>query len=494
LRDLLAPLERLAAFEPHKTAVRFEGDAISYCALAAHARAVAEALLARGVGEGDRVALLADNHPDTLALLFACSRIGAALLPLNWRLADEEIAWILRDATPALFVSSPGHEARAERLSAGLPIAGLCASGDLAWAGDGSPPRRGGPGHDVLLVYTSGTTGRPKGARLPQSAIVSNAVQSHHMHQMTAADHVLTVLPLFHVGGLNIQTTPALLAGATVTLHQRFDAEATLAAIKTDRPSLTVLVPTTLQALISSPRFDDADLSALRAVATGSTIVPEPLMEAFEARGVPMLCVYGATETCPIAAYDRAGLPRVKGGTGRPGILSEVAVLDEAGAPLPAGAHGEIAVRGDMFAGYFRDEEATRAALRQGWIMTEDIGSLSPDGTLTVHDRKKNMIVSGGENIYPAEVERVLSAHSHVVECAVVGRADPRWQEVPVAFVVARGTVTGEALIDHMREHLARFKVPRDVRLVDALPRTALGKIRHDALRALAGGAPQNVA
>jgi fatty-acyl-CoA synthase len=224
----------------------------------------------------------------------------------------------------------------------------------------------------------------------------------------------------------------------------------------------------------------------LRAVATGSTIVPEPLMAAMEARGVPVLCVYGATETGPIAAYDRAGLPRVKGGTGRAGVLSEVAVVDEMGAAVSAGTAGEIAVRGDMFVGYLGDEAASRETIRDGWILTGDIGSLAADGTLTVHDRKKNLIVSGGENVYPAEVERVLAQHPAVAECAVVGRPDPRWQEVPVAFVVLSAPTEPQRLVAHVRAHLAGFKVPRDVRLVDALPRTALGKVRHDALRALA--------
>lgn len=493
MTDLLAPLERIAAFTPDKAAIRFEGEALSYAAFTARCRAVAEALAARGVGEGARVALLADNHPDTLALLFACARIGAALMPLNWRLADEELAWILADASPALLAAGPGHEERASRLAGDRAV--IHFGTGLTSADDGAPVARGGRGDDVLLVYTSGTTGRPKGARLPQSAILSNAVQSHHMHQMTAADHVLTVLPMFHVGGLNIQTTPALLAGATVTIHARFDPEATLAAIERDRLTLTVLVPTTMQAVMSLPRFREADLSSLRAVATGSTIVPEALMEAMEARGVPVLSVYGATETCPIAAYDRAGLPRVKGGTGRAGILSEVAILNEDFTPLPTGVHGEIAVRGDMFAGYLGNERATRETIRDGWILTGDIGSLAADGTLTVHDRKKNMIVSGGENVYPAEVERVLSEHPAVAECAVVGRPDPRWQEVPVAFVRLCDPVAPEALVAHMREHLAGFKVPRDVRVVDSLPRTALGKVRHDALRQLAAEpSPRDVA
>jgi len=480
LSDLFTPVERNAAFDPHKPALRFEREAIDYAAFAARVRAIAAGLRRAGVGEGERVAVLSPNHPDVLALLYAASRIGALLLPLNWRLAHDELRYIVEHAAPKLFVAARPHEDDAARLAPPAACRRLGAGGDFAEADgdDLGPP--GDPDRPCLLVYTSGTTGRPKGALVSSAALIANAVQSHHMHQMTAADHVLTTLALFHVGGLNIQTTPALMAGATVTLHARFDPSATLAAIERDRPSLTVLVPTMMDALTALPAFADADLSALRAVATGSTIVPERTIARFTERGVPVLCVYGATETLPIAAYDRAGLARVVGGTGRAGLLSRLAILDETGEPAPQGAHGEIAVAGPLFSGYFGDEAATAEAMHDGFFRTGDIGSLGPDGTLTVH----------GENVYPAEVERVLSAHPAVAECAVVGKSDPRWQEVPVAFVVPRAAVTADALVDHTAGLLARYKVPRDIRFVDALPRTAIGKVRHEVLKQRAEEGP----
>jgi fatty-acyl-CoA synthase len=483
--DLFATVERHAAFDPAKPAVRFEGGVLSYAAFVDRVRAVAGAFLAAGVGEGDRIAVLAENHPDTLAAFYAAARLGAILAPLNWRLAPDELAFAVGHAEPRVLLHTARYAAAAEALAwpglTLLAMAGAAGSG----ADIRATPRDKAP---VLLVYTSGTTGRPKGALLSQRAIAGNAAQSHHMHQMTVADHVLTVLPLFHVGGLNIQTTPALAAGATVTLLPRFEPRATLATIAADRPTLTVLVPTTLQALLSEPDFAATDLSSLRAIATGSTVVPEALMAAFEKRGVPMLSVYGATETGPIAAYDRAGTARVRGGTGRAGTLSDVLIVGEDRRPLPAGAHGEIAVAGPVFSGYFRDEPATAAAFAGRHFLTGDIGSLAPDGTLTVHDRKTNMIISGGENVYPAEVERVLAEHPAVAAAAVVGRPDPFWQEVPVAFVVVRGEVAEEALVRHLRERLAAYKVPRDIRYVADLPRTALGKVRHEVLRTVAAG------
>ena len=354
------------------------------------------------------------------------------------------------------------------------------------------------PGTDLscplLLVYTSGTTGRPKGAVLRQEALLWNAVMSQHMHGLTSDDHVLTVLPFFHVGGLNIQTTPALHSGATVTIHSRFTPETTLTTIERDRPTLTVLVPAIIQAVTDHPDWATTDLSSLKAVSTGSTIVPPHLIERFVARGVPVLQVYGSTETCPIAVYTRLGgdLSRV-GSTGLPGLCCEAAVIDDDGNELPPGAPGEIVVRGpNVFCEYWGNEQATREALHDGWYRTGDIGLRDADGYFWVHDRKKNLIISGGENIYPAEVERVLLEHPEVAECAVIGRPDPRWDEVPVAYVIRRTgcLVEAENLKAHVLTQLARFKVPRDIVFVDDLPRTALGKVQHFMLRRLDEPAP----
>jgi fatty-acyl-CoA synthase len=310
---------------------------------------------------------------------------------------------------------------------------------------------------------------------------------SHHMHAMTANDHVLTVLPFFHVGGLNIQTTPALHIGATVTIHPRFTPDDTLRAIAEDRPTLTVLVPATIQALLDHPSWRDTDFSSLRAIATGSTLVPRFLVDAVTARGVPVLQVYGSTETSPIAVYTRLGGDLSHAGsTGLPGLLCEARVVDDEGRDTAPGVLGEVVVRGpNVFVEYWGNAQATSDALHEGWFSTGDIALRDGDGYFFIHDRKKNMIVSGGENIYPAEIERVLLEHAAVAEAAVIGVADPRWQEVPVAFVVARagGAVTEDELRAHLLSQLARFKVPRDINFVADLPRNALGKVQHFRLR-----------
>lgn len=502
--DLCSLIERNAAFAPDKPAIHFEGNTLSYAAFNTRIEQAARALKAElGVNRGDRVAILSLNRPDYLVLLYACARLGAMLVPLNWRLAVAEQLFILSDAAAKVLVLEQAFDALLPALAEKLP--------DTTAVGFDFAPARGGtwdnlldqargdgrnPHTDLscplLIVYTSGTTGRPKGAVLRQEALLWNAVMSQHMHGLTSDDHVLTVLPLFHVGGLNIQTTPALHLGATVTLHSRFTPDATLTTFERDRPTLTVLVPTTIQAVTDHPAWTATDLSSLRAISTGSTIVPQHLIDRVTARAVPVLQVYGSTETCPIAVYTRLGgdLSR-EGSTGLPGLCCEATIIDNAGNALPAGSPGEIAVRGpNVFYEYWGNEQATREARHDGWYRTGDIGRRDADGYFWVHDRKKNLIISGGENIYPAEVERVLMEHPHVAECAVIGRPDPRWDEVPVAYVIARSgaPVDADVLKTHVQSQLARFKVPRDIIFMEDLPRTALGKVQHFMIKELDAG------
>ncbi|RXT36692.1 class I adenylate-forming enzyme family protein [Bradyrhizobium betae] len=499
--DLCSLIDRNAAFAPDKTAIAFDGERLSYAAFAARIEQTATALKQQlGVGRGDRVAILSLNRPDYLVLLYACARLGALLVPLNWRLAVAEQLFILTDAGAKVLVLEQAIEGVLPELAQAAPgiaivgldfepqhgttfetLLGRCEGSARNPQADLSCP--------LLIVYTSGTTGRPKGAVLRQEALFWNGVMSQHMHNMTSDDHVLTVLPFFHVGGLNIQTTPALQIGATVTIHARFTPDTALASIEQERPTLTVMVPAIIQAISEHPTWPAADLSSLKAVATGSTIVPPHLIDRFVTRGVPVLQVYGSTETCPIAIYTRLGgdLSRA-GSTGLAGLCCEAKVIDQAGAEVPPGTPGEIAVRGpNVFFEYWGNADATRDALHDGWYRTGDIGLCDADGYFWVRDRKKNMIISGGENVYPAEVERVLLEHPDVSECAVIGRPDPRWDEVPIAYVIRRSGCRLEAdeLRAHLQAQLARFKVPRDIVFVTDLPRTALGKVQHFLLKQL---------
>ncbi len=504
--DVSGLIERNAAFAPDKPALHFEGTSLSYAELAARIEQTARALKSElGVGRGDRVAILSLNRPDYLVLLYACARLGAILVPLNWRLAVAEQLFVLSDATAKVLVLEQAFASVLPAIEKSLPetaIVGLDFTPPREETFDALLARGRGDGRNphtdlscpLLIVYTSGTTGRPKGAVLRQEALLWNGVMSQHMHGLTSDDHVLTVLPFFHVGGLNIQTTAALQHGATVTIHSRFAPDATLACFERERPTLTVLVPATIQAVTDHPAWAATDLSSLKAISTGSTIVPPHLIERFVARGVPVLQVYGSTETCPIAVYTRLGgdLSR-EGSTGLPGLCCEAAILDDAGNELPPETPGEIAVRGpNVFFEYWGNEAATREALHDGWYRSGDIGRRDADGYFWVHDRKKNLIISGGENIYPAEVERVLLEHADVAECGVIGRPDPRWDEVPIAYVIRRKgcSVDAEGLKAHIQLQLARFKVPREIVFVEDLPRTALGKVQHFMLKQIDAQTP----
>jgi len=465
-------IEWIAAQPPGRIALRHEGAAISYGVLAARIEAAAAMLSAEGVGRGDRVAFLGENHPSQIVLVLACARLGAMQVPLNWRLVAAEHRWILEDCGARLLFAT-----RAMRVAAEAAAPPGCAVRDAEadWPA-GTAPARGSHADPVLLVYTSGTTGRPKGAVLTQAALAANAANSRAVFDLTGADRVLTCLPLFHVGGLNIQTLPALAAGAEVTLLPRFEPDAWFAALAAQRPTLSLLVPAVMQALVAHPAWPGADLASLRAIGAGSSELPLPLIEAFHARGVPVQQVYGATETGPIAlAQTRAEALAAPGSIGHPPPACEARIVDD-----------EIELRGPMLASrYWNAPEATAEAFRDGWFRSGDLGRVDAQGRFWFIDRRSNRIISGGENIAPAEVERVLREAPGVREGAVLGAPDPRWGQVPVAIVVPGAGFDAATVLAHFDGRLARFKHPRRIVTVAALPRTALGKLALGELRKL---------
>jgi fatty-acyl-CoA synthase len=495
-------IDRNAGLTPDKPAIRFPGRDLSYAGLAALVEQLASALAARGVGRTDCVAYLGFNSPEMLALLFACAKLGVLFMPLNWRLAGPEHEQMLKQCPPSvLFVETPfiGQiEALRGGLAGATPVAlagaslaprGWTSYGEFLAGARGPAPRDSGVGGDsaLLICYTSGATGKPKGVVLTQEAVAWNAANSADMHGLTAEDRILTVLPMFHVGGLNILTTPALQAGCTVVLHPKFDPAMALDAIERERITLSVVVPAVMDTMMSHPRWPSADISSLRMLSIGSSIVPERLIQAVHARGVPMVQVYGSTETCPIAAYLKVeDAARKVGSTGRPAAHCRVRIVDDLGRAAAPGVTGEIHVQGpNLMRGYFNAPELTAAAVSDGWYRSGDMGHWDGDGYLFVDGRKKEMIISGGENIYPAEIENVLTECGDIAEAAVVGKADAHWGEIVVAVVVPRPPcrLDSAAVLKLLDGRIARFKHPKEVLFVDQLPKTALGKIRRDEVR-----------
>lgn len=471
-----------AALTPHASALRSVDGDIQYVQLATCIERCAATLSLRwGLRAGDRVAWLGLNRPGQLVLLFALARLGAILLPLNFRLAAAEWQHQLRECGVTHLAHDDTWAAQAAVLGGDCGVDVHSVKQLDAPHEVGPAPREGVAQSAALLVYTSGTSGRPRAAVHTQANLLANMRIAAKAQAMSSDDHVLTVLPLFHVGGLCIQTLPALYAGACVTLHPRFDPGATLAAFTRDRPSLTLQVPATMKALVEHPDWHATDLSSLRAVWAGSSVLPPPLVRAFLQRGVPLCNVYGATETGPfsIALPPHAAASHA-GSCGWPAPEVEAELVDR---DLDS---GELKVRGPNVVHHYW--QAIAACDSGGWFHTGDLATRAADGSYTVVGRARDLIISGGENIHPHEVESAVGEHPAVAECAAFSLPHAQWGEsVGVAIVLRPGmSLSQELLLQHLAGRLARFKWPRRVLFVEALPKTALGKVQRHALVELA--------
>ncbi|ROZ62938.1 class I adenylate-forming enzyme family protein [Ramlibacter sp. WS9] len=475
---LAAALDAHALSRPGAVALSYEGTAVTYGEITARSERLAAQLWhGWGVRAGDRVAWLGANHPGQIELLFALARIGALLLPLNFRLAPAEWDVQLAECGPAHLVHDEGWGDAARQLGARAGVA-VHAVDTLGQEGDfAQAPAGGDASSPVLLVYTSGTTSRPKAAVHTQANLLANMQIACGVQLITPQDLVATMLPLFHVGGLCIQTLPALYAGAQVILHPRFNADAAFDCFEQERATLTLQVPATMKALLEHPRWAQADLASLRAVWAGSSLIPQPLVQAFHARGLPVCNVYGATETGPFSiALPLAHAMDHVGSSGWPAPGVEVRLHE-----VKDGT-GELLIRGpNVVARYWPDQPACDA---QGWFHTGDLATQAADGSYTVVGRAKDLIISGGENIHPAEIEAILAEHPTVAECAAFGLPDAEWGEVVAVAVVCQPglAATERELKAHLAGRLARFKLPRRWFFMDLLPKTALGKIQRGAL------------
>ena len=483
-------LEDRARNTPARVAIDSEGATVTYAHLAARAHGMAAALHGRGIRRGDRVATLTANSSDHVALLFACASLGVALQPLNWRLAPPELRYQLDDAEPSLLVVEPDHVSLAEESRGDVELvafAGLDAPG-------AAPQVEVHDDDALLLAYTSGTTGKPKGAVLTHANCFWTNLSFDRTGGIKEDDVVLQVLPQFHSGGWNVQPLLAWWKGATVVLERSFDAGRVLRLIEEKRVTTMMGVPATYLFMAEEPAFATADLSSLRLAVVGGAPMPESLLETWHGRGAGIVQGYGLTEAAPnVLCLPQEDALRKLGFAGKPYPHVDVALRDPDSGELVTGeATGELVVRGpNVFAGYWRNPEATEAAFADGWLLTGDLAQRDEEGYYRIVGRLKDVVISGGENVYPAEIEDVLHAHPAIADAAVVGVPDERWGEVCVAFVVVRpGEVLDEpTVLEWCGGRLARFKVPKAVRVVDEVPRSAMGKVLKDDLRAAAAGA-----
>jgi fatty-acyl-CoA synthase len=508
--------ERRLRISPERDAIWFEGVTTSHAGFADRVRRAAGALAGLGVRPGDRVAYVSGNHPSALETLYACGQLGAVWVPVNARLTAPEAAYVLDDSGATVVVHGRDHGALAGALRDRLPAVRAWVAveppADAAAPPDGTAPREGPPSwaqdyeellaavrpqpldipvgleDPCLIMYTSGTTGRPKGAVLTHGNMTWNAANQLLGFDFTQDERTLALAPLFHIGGLNGTVNPTLLRGGCAVVVRRFDPAETLAVIEEQRVTSFFAVPTMLDAMARRPEFATRDLSALRTIGAAGAAVPLPTLRTWLDRGVTMQQAYGMTEASPgCTVLDSPDAVRKVGSAGKPVFFTDLRVVRPDGSDAGAGEVGEVIVQGpNIMAGYWNDPQRTAEVLDEdGWYRTGDAGSLDDEGFLYIRDRYQDMIISGGENVYPAEVESALLELPGVEEAAVIGVPDERWGETGLAILVVapEHPRDADAVRAALRERLAGFKIPARVEFATELPKTATGKIRKPDLR-----------
>ena len=497
--DLGSWIARRAAIGPNRAAVTFNDETQTFGEFSDRIDRLAADLVAGGVTPGERVAYLGLNHPMFLTAMFATARAGAVFVPLNFRLTGAEIAYILNDATPHTLIADetliPVVDGIADDVLLTRRIAVTSAHGwesaeDLiAGAEPIADPVHRNPDDLALIMYTSGTTGRPKGAMLTHGNFFWNNVNALLCLDTVSSDVSYCAAPLFHIGGLNVTTLLTLQKGGHIVLASAFDPVAALADIEKHRVTTMFGVPAMYLFMSQVPQFESADLSSLRFLVCGGAPVPEPLMRRYADRGLAFAQGYGLTETAPLALVMSLDESAAKIGAAGNKVLplSDVRLVDATNSVVPPGTPGEVCVRGpQVMLGYWNNPGATDAAIDdEGWFHTGDIGREDEDGYIYVVDRVKDMVITGGENVYPAEVESVLYSHPAVAEIAILGLPDAKWGEAVTAVIAtAPGqTVTLDELRDFAKDQLARYKLPLRLEFVDALPRNPSGKVLKYQLR-----------
>ncbi len=495
-------LEEKARRRPDKPAIIFGERIITYRELWDRVARLAAGLTRAGVCPGDRIACLTTNHPAFLETYFAASMIGAIFVPLNFRLARAELRFQIEDAGPSVLILGPTREdypgsffqdLRTEapkifRIEAGEEAEGASYEELL---GGGPAPDRNGPGRTFspedpqLIMYTSGTTGMPKGALLPFRKTLFNSLNAQCFFELSEDDIVLIAVPLFHSLGLNILSAPVLFQGGTVVLLERFEPAATLKAIARHRVTFFGAVPTIYKRLLDHG-LEGGDLSSLRFGFTAGAPIPVSVIEAYHRRGILLKQGFGQTESSILCCLDAHDAIRKAGSVGRPVVHAEVKVVNERFEEVAPGETGEIVARGPIvMLGYWRRAEETEKAFQGSWLRTQDLAVRDEEGFITLVGRTGEMYISGGENVYPLEIEKALYDHPAVHMCAVVGIPDEHWGEIGVSCIVKKPGVDVEEgeIINFLQERLASFKVPKKVVFLSELPISGAGKVLKRELK-----------
>jgi fatty-acyl-CoA synthase len=483
-----------AALTPDRVAMEelMTGRRLTYRELDERAARAAALLTVLGVGVGDRVAVLCRNRIAFFELLFACGKLGAIAVPLNWRMPAAELIPMLADCEPAILFHGAEDEETAHALREfSAVIVGL----DDVHGYEDMMARQEPSGHcraqwpaDEIwyLLYTSGTTGTPKAVIQTYGMALANYVNLREAIDLHSGDRTANFLPLFHTAGINLHTLPALMAGGHVCILPGFDADRMIGLLERGALDIFFAVPAVYRELSLHPQFETMDLSRVRSWGCGGAPLPDILVEQYAIRGALVCNGYGMTETGPTCfLMSPEWVTRRIGSVGKPQLLVSARIVDAKGRDVAPGDTGEMWVSGPAVTpGYWHRPDATRAAFKGRWLRTGDLARASPDGFHYIVGRSKEMIISGGENIYPAEVENVLAEHPEVLEAAIIAVADERWGEVGCAFILPRAGRRPAAaeLIQFCRQRLAAYKVPKSFVLVDDFPRTAAGKVQKHRL------------
>ncbi|WP_224484806.1 class I adenylate-forming enzyme family protein [Robertkochia aurantiaca] len=476
-------------YNPERTAVKIgeTGSSYSYASLnRAAANLVVYLEKTYQLNRGDRIAIISDNSIYQILLFIAAQKSGFVLVPLNYRLASEELDYMMQDAGVSLIYYREDC-ADAAKFPSEVPaviIDELAKFFEIT-----ETPSLADPGLDendpVFILYTSGTTGFPKGAMYTHKMLFWNSINTALSLNMSGSTTTLNCMPLFHTGGWNVFLTPVLHHGGTLILFNKYEPKEILKRIEEERLDLFMAVPTMLRMMTDLPEFNETDLSSLKYLIVGGESMPLPLIDLFHRKGIPVRQGYGLTEAGPnLTSLHQDEAKRKEGSIGKPNFYVQIRIVNENDEDVKADESGELLIGGPMVTpGYWNNKEATEKARLDNWLRTGDVAYRDEEGFIFIVDRKKNMYISGGENVYPVEVERVLLQHDDIKEVVVIGVPDEKWGESGAAFIVSDKKFTPEMILDYCRDKLAKFKIPVHVQNITEIPKNDTGKQDRKTLK-----------
>jgi fatty-acyl-CoA synthase len=495
-------IRKWSFLQPHKRALIFEDRPFTYQEVNLRTNQLCHFLLNNGVQKGDRISVLLYNCHQYIEIFFAISKIGAILVPLNWRLAGPELEFIIKDSGSRMLIFDPEFAEVVASFSSNLNLSRR----DYVSVGSPCPdwtkdyekgvlenpvhePRLDVPVGDEdphILMYTSGTTGIPKGAILSHRKTFFNALNADIFYNLTGKDIMIVSRPMFHSGGLLVEAAPVLYKGGTLIFKKRFRPSEILETVQKYRVTLLELPATVYQFILLECDLKQYDLSSIRCYFTGGERVPKVMLKEYYRKGITISQIFGQTEASTITFLSPDDAVLKIGSVGLPVFHGEVRIVDKTGRDVSPGEVGEIIIKGPtLMSGYWNRPDLTAETIRDGWLYTGDLARTDEEGYVFIIDREKDMYISGGENVYPAEVEKVLHTHPKILDAGIVGVPDEKWGEVGKAFVVLKSgeTMGSEEVFEFLKGKVAKYKIPRHVEFVEELPKTASGKIQKFVLK-----------